>query len=158
MSRVYLYNIAAQTWTQAVPDPTGLRFPPSTPLSLNYDGTIIPFSDYADLTGTIRTIVRKCNFLTLLLRTFTQVTDAQTAYHSPVPSISADATKIAFVSDADHVPGHNLDHNLEVFLATCPAARTNSSISMLRLPHVSGAYCSLNQYLANHPAVRQRCQ
>src|SRR5262249_50961819 len=59
---------------------------------------------------------------------FTQVTDStdpQPLYHSSLPTISADATKIAFRSDADLVPGQNADHNLEVFLASCPAARTN---------------------------------
>jgi len=125
ISRVYLYNIANQTWSQAVPDPTGTPYDPITPLSLNYDATVIAFGSFGNLTGNNADESEEAQSYDTVLGAFRQVTDAPRPYYSELPSVSADGTRIAFRSNADLVPGQNVDHNWEVFLATCPASRTN---------------------------------
>ena len=119
--RIYVYSIADQTWTQAVPDDPAPRL--SRWLSLNYDGTRIAFSNRY-LIEALPDYVEEVQIYDTVAAAFTQVTTPQRPYQSHRPSISANGARIAFVSDADLIPGQNLDHNHEVFLATCPASRT----------------------------------
>ncbi|CBE69930.1 MAG: hypothetical protein F9K13_07465 [Candidatus Methylomirabilis oxygeniifera] len=90
--------------------------------SINADGTRIAFYSTHDLTGS-----NLDHNSEIFLWTFgsgvIQITNT-TEGGSDTPSISADGTRIAFVSTGNPVPGGNLDGNYEIFLWTASSGFT----------------------------------
>jgi Tol biopolymer transport system component len=104
-------TLAAGTFTiLRLTDQTGCSAAPSS----NGSGKLIAFESEADLVGTNA----DGNFEIFLRdekKGLTQITNT-TGGTNEGASISKSGTRIAFVSDRDHVPGGNADGNSEIFL------------------------------------------
>jgi hypothetical protein len=115
-TEIFLHDTTAGTTTQLTDTTSASSFSPST----SADGTRIVFISDADHTGdnadgTFEVFLHDTT--TGPDGATTQLTDT-IAGSSFNPSTSADGTRIAFISDADHT-GDNADGGDEIFFATC---------------------------------------
>ncbi|HWQ68647.1 MAG TPA: CARDB domain-containing protein [Patescibacteria group bacterium] len=99
-------------FTQITTSTGGNNFTPS----ISADGTRIAFYSNRNLTGENADVNQEI-FLWTASNGFTQLTDTAVKTNF-APSISADGTRIAFLSANDLVPGGNKDENFELFLWT----------------------------------------
>jgi len=107
---VYLFDTATGIITQITDETAGNSFDPS----INADGTRIAFYSDADINGGNPDGSFEVYLFDTTTGIITQITD-ETAGDSLNPSINADGTRIAFVSDANFTGG-NPDGSFEVYL------------------------------------------
>src|SRR5262245_61270252 len=83
--------------------------------SISADGTRIAFSSNRNLTGANADLGFEVFLYNTVSGTLSQITNTPSGFSSTTPSISADGTRIAFVSTGD-LTGENPDGNYELFL------------------------------------------
>jgi Tol biopolymer transport system component len=113
-AEIFLFDVASSNLFQITETTLDSHFP-----SLNGDGNLVAFVSMAEfLVGGNPEGNFELFLFDRVTGNFTQVT-AATAGDSTDPSISANGSRIAFISSADLVPMGNPDANDELFLADC---------------------------------------
>ena len=110
-SQIYLFDRLTRVQTQITDDPDEGSFQPD----INPDGNYVAFASNSDINGGNPNKVRQIYIYNRTTGLFTQVT-ADPNDGSNNPSINANASFVAFSSDADFT-GENMDNSQEVFLA-----------------------------------------
>ncbi len=110
---IYLFDTATGIFTQITDETVGNSLGPS----INADGTRIAFHSDANINGGNPDGSLEIYLYDTTTGIFTQITDEMVG-SSASPSINADGTRIAFVSDAD-INGGNPEGNDEIYLAVC---------------------------------------
>lgn len=121
---IFLFDTTSKTFTQ-ITDSAGdnayyLGYSYGT-LLINADGSRIVFQSYDDLTGENADRSSEIYLYDVDIKAFAQITDIPSGDPHFEPSISADGSRVVFVSGAN-LTGRNPDGKPAIFLADCEPA------------------------------------